>query len=63
MKLRKPVVRPMVRIVRLFKKLPYRLIVFVARFSIAAVFWKSEQTKGPGCDLFARLPAGKSALD
>lgn len=33
------------RIIALFEKIPYSLIAFLARFSIAAVFWKSGQTK------------------
>ena len=32
----------------LFEKIPYSLIAFIARFSIAAVFWKSGQTKVEG---------------
>ena len=36
------------RIIQLFEKIPYSLIAFVARFSIAAVFWKSGQTKVEG---------------
>jgi putative oxidoreductase len=36
------------RIIQLFEKIPYGLIAFVARFSIAAVFWKSGQTKVEG---------------
>lgn len=31
-----------------FEKIPYSLIAFIARFSIAAVFWKSGQTKVEG---------------
>lgn len=36
------------------EKIPHSLIAFVARFSIAAVFWKSGQTKieGLAIDLF-----------
>jgi len=34
--------------VALFEKIPYSLIAFIARFSIAAVFWKSGQTKVEG---------------
>lgn len=30
------------------KRVPYSLVAFVARFSIAAVFWKSGQTKVEG---------------
>ncbi|KTC62551.1 hypothetical protein AO262_18970 [Pseudomonas fluorescens ABAC62] len=32
----------------IFEKIPYSLIAFIARFSIAAVFWKSGQTKVEG---------------
>lgn len=34
--------------IRLCKRIPDSLIAFVARFSIAAVFWKSGQTKVEG---------------
>jgi putative oxidoreductase len=33
---------------RVFSRIPHSLIAFVARFSIAAVFWKSGQTKIEG---------------
>ncbi|WP_339529069.1 DoxX family protein [Pseudomonas mucidolens] len=36
------------RSIQLFEKIPYSLIAFIARFSIAAVFWKSGQTKVEG---------------
>ncbi len=36
------------RVIDLFEKIPHSLIAFVARFSIAAVFWKSGQTKVEG---------------
>lgn len=36
------------RAIQLFEKIPYSLIAFLARFSIAAVFWKSGQTKVEG---------------
>jgi putative oxidoreductase len=36
------------RAIALFEKIPYSLIAFLARFSIAAVFWKSGQTKVEG---------------
>lgn len=39
---------PIQRIIQCFEKIPYGLIAFVARFSIAAVFWKSGQTKVEG---------------
>ncbi|MEO8124262.1 MAG: DoxX family protein [Burkholderiales bacterium] len=32
-------------LVGLFERIPHRLIAFIARFSIAAVFWNSGQTK------------------
>ena len=35
----------------LFERIPHTLIAFVARFSIAAVFWKSGQTKVEGLAL------------
>jgi putative oxidoreductase len=37
-----------VRAIALLAKIPHSLIAFVARFSIAAVFWKSGQTKIEG---------------
>lgn len=36
------------RVIQLFEKIPYSLIALIARFSIAAVFWKSGQTKVEG---------------
>jgi putative oxidoreductase len=36
------------RVIQLFEMIPHSLIAFVARFSIAAVFWKSGQTKVEG---------------
>ncbi|MEW5697235.1 DoxX family protein [Pseudomonas synxantha] len=36
------------RAIALFENIPYSLIAFIARFSIAAVFWKSGQTKVEG---------------
>ncbi|MCF5723519.1 DoxX family protein [Pseudomonas syringae] len=36
------------RVIQLFEQIPYSLIAFIARFSIAAVFWKSGQTKVEG---------------
>ncbi|AIG05173.1 DoxX family protein [Pseudomonas fluorescens] len=38
----------MTRLTQAFEKIPYSLISLVARFSIAAVFWKSGQTKVEG---------------
>ena len=42
------------RAIGLMEKIPHSLIAFIARFSIAAVFWKSGQTKveGLAIDLF-----------
>ena len=34
------------RIIQLFEKISYSLIAFVARFSIAAVFWQSDLAGG-----------------
>ncbi|MCK6190906.1 MULTISPECIES: DoxX family protein [unclassified Pseudomonas] len=39
---------PITRVIALFDTIPYSLIAFIARFSIAAVFWKSGQTKVEG---------------
>lgn len=36
------------RVIDLFEKIPHSLIALIARFSIAAVFWKSGQTKVEG---------------
>ncbi|KAB0566289.1 DoxX family protein [Pseudomonas sp. R11F] len=36
------------RLIAIFEKIPYSVIAFLARFSIAAVFWKSGQTKVEG---------------
>ena len=36
------------RLIGLMQRIPHTLIAFVARFSIAAVFWKSGQTKVEG---------------
>ncbi|AZE88053.1 DoxX family protein [Pseudomonas orientalis] len=36
------------QVIALFEKIPYSLIAFITRFSIAAVFWKSGQTKVEG---------------
>lgn len=36
------------RAITLLEKIPHSLIAFLARFSIAAVFWKSGQTKVEG---------------
>lgn len=42
------------RAIAMLEKIPHSLIAFIARFSIAAVFWKSGQTKieGLAIDLF-----------
>ena len=39
---------PMLRLIALFERIPQSLIALLARFSIAAVFWKSGQTKIEG---------------
>ncbi|UVL85245.1 DoxX family protein [Pseudomonas sp. B21-028] len=39
---------PVTRVITLLEKIPHSLIAFIARFSIAAVFWKSGQTKVEG---------------
>ncbi|RMM47811.1 hypothetical protein ALQ77_00331 [Pseudomonas corrugata] len=39
---------PVIRAITLLEKIPHSLIAFIARFSIAAVFWKSGQTKIEG---------------
>ncbi|WP_367374426.1 DoxX family protein [Pseudomonas lini] len=39
---------PIARVIALLEKIPHSLIAFIARFSIAAVFWKSGQTKVEG---------------
>lgn len=39
---------PIARAIALLEKVPHSLIAFIARFSIAAVFWKSGQTKVEG---------------
>lgn len=39
---------PIARAIALLEKIPHSLIAFIARFSIAAVFWKSGQTKVEG---------------
>lgn len=36
------------RVIALLEKIPHSLIALIARFSIAAVFWKSGQTKVEG---------------
>ncbi|WP_434591550.1 DoxX family protein [Pseudomonas sp. R4-83] len=36
------------RAISLLEKIPHSLVAFIARFSIAAVFWKSGQTKVEG---------------
>lgn len=44
----RPAARLLTQAIALFEKIPYSLIAFIARFSIAAVFWKSGQTKVEG---------------
>ena len=39
---------PIARAIKWLEKIPQSLIAFIARFSIAAVFWKSGQTKVEG---------------
>ena len=39
---------PIARAIEWLEKIPHSLIAFIARFSIAAVFWKSGQTKVEG---------------
>ncbi|MDO7898972.1 DoxX family protein [Pseudomonas citrulli] len=39
---------PVTRAIALLERIPHSLIAFIARFSIAAVFWKSGQTKVEG---------------
>ncbi|UVJ42999.1 DoxX family protein [Pseudomonas sp. LS1212] len=41
-------VRLVERAIALFEAIPHSLVAFIARFSIAAVFWKSGQTKVEG---------------
>ena len=47
-------------LVRLFERIPNSLIAFLARFSIAAVFWNSGQTKVQG--LVLNLVSGDFVL-
>ncbi|OLF55489.1 DoxX family protein [Pseudomonas chlororaphis] len=50
-----PLARLVHRLVQLLENIPHGLIAFIGRFSIAAVFWKSGQTKveGLAIDLFS----------
>jgi putative oxidoreductase len=43
-----PITRRVLLVIDQFKRIPDSLIALVARFSIAAVFWKSGQTKVQG---------------
>ncbi|MDP2008105.1 MAG: DoxX family membrane protein [Rubrivivax sp.] len=43
-----PLARGLLLAVGLFERIPHSLIAFIARFSIAAVFWNSGQTKVQG---------------
>ncbi|QAY84559.1 DoxX family protein [Pseudomonas arsenicoxydans] len=54
MNIRTESLNPIDRAIALLEKIPRSLIAFIARFSIAAVFWKSGQTKveGLAIDLF-----------
>lgn len=44
-------VRFITNLIDLLQKIPYSLIAFIGRFSIAAVFWKSGQTKVSGLEI------------
>jgi putative oxidoreductase len=48
------------RVLALFERIPHSLIAFIARFSIAAVFWNSGQTKVEG--LAVNLVGGEFSL-
>lgn len=43
-----PIIQRFERLISLFSLIPQSLIAFIARFCIAAVFWKSGQTKVEG---------------
>lgn len=43
-----PWTRGAAALVRLFERIPYSLVALLARFSVAAVFWTSGQTKVEG---------------
>ncbi len=43
-----PLAAPVLLAIDLLARIPHSLIAFIARFSIAAVFWKSGQTKIEG---------------
>ncbi|SEM36246.1 putative oxidoreductase [Pseudomonas sp. ok272] len=43
-----PIAHQIEHLVTLLNRIPHSLIAFIARFSIAAVFWKSGQTKVEG---------------
>lgn len=43
-----PLVRPILGAIALCRRIPHSLIALLGRFSIAAVFWKSGQTKIEG---------------
>jgi putative oxidoreductase len=55
-----PLARLATGVVGLFERIPHALVAFVARFSIAAVFWSSGQTKVEGFVL--DLVSGEFAL-
>ena len=55
-----PITRLVVGLIGWFERIPYTLIAFVARFSIAAVFWNSGQTKVQG--LVINLVSGEFEL-
>lgn len=45
------IARPVARLVGLFERIPHSLIAALGRFSIAAVFWQSGQTKVEGLSI------------
>jgi len=55
-----PLARRVTGAIGLFERIPNTLVAFIARFSIAAVFWNSGQTKVEG--LVLNLVTGEFAL-
>lgn len=55
-----PLTRWLTRASALFERIPHSLIAFIARFSIAAVFWNSGQTKVQG--FVVNLVSGEFSL-
>ncbi len=55
-----PLTRWVTRAGALFERIPHSLIAFIARFSIAAVFWNSGQTKVQG--FVVNLVSGEFSL-